>query len=156
MDNDEWQTPPEVITYIEKHFGTIETDCAATALNAVCDNFIDEKMDFLNASRIKPGLGFLHPPSSNSKPFIDSAIGLTRSGNHIITLLNMDTSTKGFKLIYDNACEVMPIVGGRLALLDSNGKPHKDNHKAQMLVYFRPNLKNHPSWHPIRIEDIYC
>lgn len=144
MPNDNWRTPPEVISYIENRFGEIKIDLCSSDENKVCDFNLNESDDFLDDawlcnSMVDIGdLAFCNPPYSKPFTFVNQVVKWSQAGYAVAMILNMDTSTKWFKLIRKHASIVMPIIGGRIAFLNQDGEPVNGNSKPQMMVYFSP------------------
>lgn len=144
MANDLWRTPPEVINYIEKRFGTIQIDLCSSDENRVYDfnlteedNFLDDKWLFGELIN-KGSLAWCNPPYSNPLPFVKQCVKWSKCGYAVAMILNLDTSTKWFKEIVNNAAMVIQITGGRVAFLNDEGLAVKGNSKPQCIVYFAP------------------
>ncbi|WGE69878.1 phage N-6-adenine-methyltransferase [Actinobacillus equuli subsp. haemolyticus] len=146
FDKNTWQTPPECANYVKRRWA-IKWDGAATAENAICERFITPEIDFLNfdaVTQIIPNHAriFINPPYGRGyvKKFVRQAIRLMREKQcFIVMLLNADKSTEWFKLIRENATEVIDIVGKRVAFINPvTGSPVNDNPKWQMFAVFDP------------------
>lgn len=94
---DDWGTPKPFLEQIEKHYGKITIDLAASYDNKVCEQFVSEKDDFLvfDTSHIK-GLGFLNPPYSKCQSFIRRAYTTAREDFPIVCLVPARTDTAWF------------------------------------------------------------
>lgn len=161
MANDLWRTPPEVISYIESRFGKIELDLCASEAGKVCDFYLDEEDDFLNDCWLCNsmvdigGLCWMNPPYSNPLPFVRQAVKWSNAGYAVAGILNNDPSTKWFVELQKNAQVLMPIVGGRIAFLDSSGQPINGNNKPQIMFYLAPYGSSIQQTEYVHISEIY-
>lgn len=69
-------TPPEVLLAVQRQFGTIGIDLAATSDNAVCSNFISPDQDSLKQDWtnifLRPGeIAWVNPPFSALAPWAE-------------------------------------------------------------------------------------
>lgn len=87
--SDEWETPQELFDELNKEFN-FDIDLCATRENSKCDAYY---VDYLNANYIDWDVGFMNPPYSNPKPFIEKA---WEDSKHckIVCLVKCDPSTK--------------------------------------------------------------
>lgn len=161
---DLWQTPPEVIQFIERRFDQIQLDLCASEDNKVCDFFLSENDNFLdplwiNTSMIDIGeLSFLNPPYSNPFPFVEMAVKWSSYGYAVAGILNSDTSTRWYDLLEKNAAVIMPIVGGRIKFIDAaSGNVGKSNNKPQFMFYLAPfgRATKQAAYEPVYISEIY-
>lgn len=161
MANDMWQTPPEVIDYIQSRFGKIKLDLCASLLGKVCDNYIDIDQDFLNDMHIYDeiadtgALCFLNPPYSNPLPFVKQAIKWSQAVYAVAGILNNDTSTKWYAELANHAAIIMPITGGRIAFLDEDKQPINGNNKPQLMFYLAPFGSHTKVIEHVGIDEIY-
>jgi phage N-6-adenine-methyltransferase len=161
MANDMWQTPPEVIDYIQSRFGKIELDLCASLFGKVCDNYIDIDQDFLNDMHIYDDIAdtgalcFFNPPYSNPLPFVQQAIKWSQAGYAVAGILNNDTSTKWYVELANHAAIIMPITGGRIAFLDEDKQPINGNNKPQLMFYLAPFGSHTKAIEHVSIDEIY-
>lgn len=97
-ESDKYETPPEVFGELNLKYGPFSLDVCAEAKTAKCKNFYKIEDDSLemdwaqgNGSR-----GWMNPPYSNPRPWIEKAIMEARLGFITCALLPADTSTKWF------------------------------------------------------------
>ena len=161
MSNDLWRTPPEVIRYIENRFVEIDLDLCSSDENKVCENNLSEDDNFLDDKWLRNGfvgigdLCWLNPPYSNPLQFVKQAIRWSNYGYAVAGILNNDTSTKWFTELQANAALLMPITGGRIAFLDSDGKPINGNNKPQIMFYLAPFGSQIQKTDYVSINEIY-
>lgn len=146
FDKNSWQTPPECAVYVKRRWA-VKWDGAATVENKVCDYFITPEIDFLNFENIDSIIEnqariFINPPYGRGhvEKFVKQAIRLMNEKQcFVVMLLNADKSTEWFKLIQENATEVIDIIGKRVAFINPvTGEPVNDNPKWQMFAVFDP------------------
>ncbi len=158
---DSWRTPPEVVDFIECRFGEIKIDLCSSDENRVCAVNISEQDNFLNDAWLSLemiSLGVLtwcNPPYSNPLPFVKQCVKWAQHGYAVAGILNADTSTKWFEELINAKALVMPIVGGRIHFLNSEGVPVKQNNKPQFMFYLAPFLAQSVSTEYIHINEIY-
>lgn len=141
MPNDEWRTPPEVITQVKLFYGgKIDLDaasCAAANLLIKAEKYYANtpKRNALtqewNAETV-----WLNPPYSRIvTEFINKAHTEFKSGRakQITLLLNADTSTLWYHALASRFPRV--ITRGRLSFLDEHNKPQKGNRMGQVIFY---------------------
>lgn len=161
MANDLWRTPLEVVDYIEKRFGKIQLDLCASDESHVCDFYITEQENFLDNSWLASlmvdhgDLCWMNPPYSNPLPFVQQAITWSIHGYAVAGILNNDTSTKWFAELEKHAQIIMPITGGRIAFLDSNGDPIAQNNKPQLMFYLAPFGSHVKLTEYVSVDEIY-
>lgn len=66
----DYATPRDFITAIEKQYGKITFDLAATKLNSVCKRYYSRKQDSLKQPWPDKGVLYLNPPYENIAPWI--------------------------------------------------------------------------------------
>ena len=167
MSNDLWRTPPEVIDYIQSHFGVAGLDLCASMSGRVCDEYLTESDDFLLDSNLdveineitynlfQGDLCWMNPPYSNPLPFVKQAIKWSDAGYAVAGILNNDPSTKWYVELEANAAIIMPIIGGRIAFLDDNGDPIGSNNKPQLMFYLAPFGSKTKTVEHVHIDEIY-
>ncbi len=158
MDKDSYRTPKYVFKWLESRFAWFHIDGCATEANAlrpkwigkgseICEDFLSEKLfeklvdetaEACEALRI-----FVNPPYSNPLPFIKRASKLKKSGHLVVMLLPADKSTRWYKVIQENASEVIDIVGGRINFLHpETGEEVKGNNKGSIVAVFDPYMQD--------------
>lgn len=88
--NQAHETPWELISAIEKRFGLIEIDLAATAKNRKAGRYITKKENSLKcnwAKMLKGGLGYLNPEFDPVTPWIEKSIEQQIAGARFVDLL---------------------------------------------------------------------
>lgn len=148
---DLWATDRELIAWMESRYGKYDIDAAASAENAVCEKFYDEKRNCLNIWWGKNKHIWLNPPYSHPDPFVKKAIEQMEHGNQIDMLLPGDNSTAWFAEARRNAAEIIWIEAeiteidgqefartGRLAFISGlTGKPVDGNNKGSVIFIMR-------------------
>ena len=158
---DLWRTPKEVIDYIESRFGEIKLDLCASDEGHVCDFYLTERDNFIDnkwivSSMVDFGnLCWMNCPYSNPLPFVQQAIKWSQAGYAVAGMLNNDSSTKWFVELEKNAQLLMPITGGRIAFLGSDGEPINGNNKPQVMFYLAPFGSHVKATESVSINDIY-
>ncbi len=79
--DDVWQTPLDVFRYAERRWGPFQLDAAASADNALCEKFIDEKQDALKTAWDADQVWVNPPYGSQLKPFLQRAVDQISKGN---------------------------------------------------------------------------
>lgn len=156
---DYWRTPPQVIDWVQKEFGSISLDaCAKDKTVAVHKVFISEEMDALKVDWwqivTKGSLIWCNPPYSNPLPWVKKCIEESKQ-NTVVMLLNLDPSTKWFKLIDEYADLIVPIVGGRISFLNEKGEPQKGNSKPQFFAVFSCHNWVEQQWRTVDYKEIF-
>ena len=165
MSNDLWRTPVEITEFIQNKFGEINIDLCSSNENKVCENNIDEELNFLDDCwlayapeefNVVPGdLAFCNPPYSKPLPFVKQCVKWAKHGYAVAGILNVDPSTKWFVELVKAKALIMPIIGGRVSFLDGNGVATKGNNKPQFMFYLSPFLAQKADTEYIHINDIY-
>lgn len=161
MSNDLWRTPPEVFNTLNKEFCFL-ADMACSRENKLCGLGFTEKDDSLSFDwfeKVKERLGYnpkyigheyvyCNPPYSKPMPWIKQAIKAQKNGLGVVMILNADTSVSWFTEAVKYLSEVRFIIGdekegggysiGRIAFLDEEGNPGKQNNKPQFVLVFNP------------------
>ena len=154
FDKDTYRTPRYVFKWLERLFVWFHLDGCANEHNALCsrwigkgspvaedfladdllDRLIDEVVEQADLLRI-----FVNPPYSNPLPFVQRAAELMKAGHLVVMLLPADKSTKWYKVIQDNATEVIDIIGGRINFIHPvTGEEVRGNNKGSMVAVFDP------------------
>ncbi|MGQ0285833.1 phage N-6-adenine-methyltransferase [Pasteurellaceae bacterium 22721_9_1] len=155
FDKDSYRTPRYVFNWLEHRFAWFHFDGCASKSNSLCERWIGTGSEFAedflaeNLSdklsehwNIKSFRIFVNPPYSNPLPFVQRAATLMREGHLVVMLLPADKSTKWYKVIQDNATEVIDIIGGRINFLHpETGEEVKGNNKGSMVAVFDPFMQ---------------
>lgn len=156
FDKDTYRTPMYFVTWLRRRQGWWHNwiDGCASKKNAVFDNYIGKGIDaifpdFLDFDPLSIVTDFadadiayfVNPPYSNPMPFVKRAAELKQQGYLVVMLLPADKSTKWYKVIQDNATEVIDIIGGRINFLDPDGNEVKGNNKGSMVAVFDPFMQ---------------
>ncbi|WP_249961113.1 phage N-6-adenine-methyltransferase [Histophilus somni] len=157
FDKDAYRTPRYVFNWLERRFYWFHLDGCANEHNSLrhrwigegssvatdfladdlFDRLIDEVVEQAELLRI-----FVNPPYSNPLPFVQRAVELMKAGYLVVMLLPADKSTKWYKVIQDNATEVIDIIGGRINFIHpETGEEVKGNNKGSMVAVFDPFIQ---------------
>lgn len=140
-EKDYWATPKEVVENIQRLTGlNFNLDACANKKNTKCEEFITEEQNTLITDWGKYKQVFMNPPYCNPLPFIIKAVNeCYRNHNQVAILLNIDTSTRWFKVCEVFASQIYFITSGRISFLDYRTKEKvKGNNKPQMIAVFYP------------------
>lgn len=157
FDKDAYRTPSYVFKWLERLFYWFHLDGCANEHNAMCHRWIgkgshiaedflaDDLLDRLIDEVVEQGellRIFVNPPYSNPLPFVQRAVELMKAGYLVVMLLPADKSTKWYKVIQDNATEVIDIIGGRINFIHpETGEEVKGNNKGSMVAVFDPFIQ---------------
>lgn len=156
---DSWRTPPEIFATLNAEF-IFQLDAAATEQNRLCRLFISEEENTLTTSWAEamgyaPGYVWLNPPYSDITPFVLKAADQNRYGCiGCVMLVPSDTSVGWFKEAIQTASEVRFITAGRLAFIDSKGKPVSGNPKGSMLIIWHPYPRTHCQFSTVDRDEL--
>ena len=150
---DLWRTPPWVFQYYNRIF-KYRADVAATAENALCDQFITEQE---NALEIGWGdiLGtvWCNPPYSDIAPWVRQAEAAWEMGTGSTLLLPAETAVGWFEEALESVCQVRFITGQRVGFIHpETGKAIEQNPKGSILLVWLPEGKK-PIDGPVTIYD---
>ena len=135
---DLWQTPKEVFEYLNKDFN-FSCDVAASAENALCDNYISADDNALSLDKDWSRVNWCNPPFSNIDPWVSKAIEQRKKGNTTVMLLPSDTSVKWFKKAFNSASSVV-FITGRLAFINADTKRKVNgNNKGSVIFMWLAN-----------------
>ncbi|OOF50728.1 phage N-6-adenine-methyltransferase [Rodentibacter trehalosifermentans] len=142
FNKDHYRTARYVFNWLNLRF-RFNVDGCANSRNALCSYFVTEAMDFLefNCYTVNSRI-FVNPPYSDPMPFVKRAAELMAQGHLVVMLLPADKSTKWYKVIQENATEVIDIIGGRINFLHPvTGQEVKGNNKGSMMAVFDPFMQ---------------
>ncbi|OOF56163.1 phage N-6-adenine-methyltransferase [Rodentibacter genomosp. 2] len=150
FNKDYYRTPKYFFNWLNLRF-KFEVDGCASQENSLAEDYfgpggIDE--DFLNfdleafKAVFEETSIFVNPPYSDPMPFVKRAAELMAQGHLVVMLLPADKSTKWYKVIQENATEVIDIIGGRINFLHPvTGEEVKGNNKGSMVAVFDPFMQ---------------
>ncbi|TGZ98542.1 phage N-6-adenine-methyltransferase [Rodentibacter pneumotropicus] len=142
FNKDHYRTARYVFNWLNLRF-RFNVDGCANSCNALCSYFVTEAMNFLdfNCYTVNSRI-FVNPPYSDPMPFVKRAAELMAQGHLVVMLLPADKSTKWYKVIQENATEVIDIIGGRINFLHPvTGQEVKGNNKGSMVAVFDPFMQ---------------
>jgi|JI10StandDraft_1071094.scaffolds.fasta_scaffold114592_2 DNA (cytosine-5)-methyltransferase 1 len=134
---DEWRTPPFVFDFWARRF-RFDVDLAATPENALCAYYVMQENDALSYDWA--GIwkcGWLNPPYSNLEPWLEKARAEAARGFTTVALLPVANGQLFYgRQLFGVASEVW-FISGRLAFLDSAGKPRAGNTAGSLVAVYR-------------------
>lgn len=93
----DYGTPREFLDAVEKRFGSIRHDLAASAENAVCENYYDQHRDaFAHDWRTLRGLLWLNPPFANIAPWAEKCAAEASPMTRIVMLVPASIGSNWF------------------------------------------------------------
>lgn len=108
----DWATPPEFIEAVEKRFGKIEFDLAASAENTKHTGFYDEERDSLKQDWHKLyGNLWLNPPFSNIAPWAKKCAEEASLGATILFLTPASIGSNWFRDYVHRKAQVLALNG---------------------------------------------
>jgi phage N-6-adenine-methyltransferase len=116
----DYETDHRLVPAIEKKFGKIIFDLAATAKNSQADRYYSEEEDSLkqdwatlSASSPESGVLWLNPPYTHVKPWLAKCVVEASRGANIVALVPAAVGSKWFRDNVMNKCDVY-FLRGRL------------------------------------------
>lgn len=148
MNRDHYRTPPEVFGYMLLRY-PITVDVAASAYNAVCPVYIDERCNALATPwdwfAHKGEYAWCNPPYSNIAPWIEAAAEAAKQGIGCVMLVMLDQSVGWFLKALESCQEVVVVTGGRIAFRHPvTGLPVRGNTKGSMFLIWHPYGRSKP------------
>ena len=173
MANDSWITPPEIYAAFNERF-QFGVDLAADISNAKCPVFLSLETD--NAlfyqhwadfmAEQNADWGWLNPPYSNPRPFVEAAVKTQAAGKGVVMLLNDDPSVYWFRIALEACSEIWHFISndeqprtqgyrnGRIAFIDGDtGRPAVQNNKPQCAFVFDPHRNGDQQTRYIELAD---
>lgn len=96
---DLYETPPEVFDYWNRIF-CFDIDLCAQPSTAKCPEYYIEEENALARNWSADGTrGWMNPPYSNPKPWVEKAMAEARAGFLTVALLPADTSTAWYQMM---------------------------------------------------------
>ncbi|MFC0940140.1 DNA N-6-adenine-methyltransferase [Pasteurella multocida] len=165
FNRDHYRTPKYIFNWLRHRHGWFHIDGCATEENAlaphwigpgsdVCEDFLsDDLLDVLLEQVIEQAdllRFYVNPPYSDPLPFVKRAAELRNAGYVVVMLLPADKTVEWYKVVQDNANEVIDIIGyydeknnkyhsGRIRFINpKTGKEVAGNNKGSMIVVFDP------------------
>lgn len=158
MANDLWRTPKAPFNTLNKEFNFV-ADMACSNENKLCRVGFTEEMDSLSfdwkekietLSPYPNQYVWLNCPYSNPMPWVKKSLEAQSKGLGVVMLLNADHSVGWFAESLKGVSEIRNVIAdatpdskreyssGRIAFLDSEGKPQSGNNKPQFILVFNP------------------
>lgn len=123
--NQEVKTPPEFMAAVEKVFGKIEFDLAASYKNTKAVRFWSEEDDSLSRPWPTEYLCWLNPPFSNIGPWAKKCLEESQRGCRILMLVPASVGSNWFRDYVDGNASVL-FLNGRLTFVGSPTPYPKD------------------------------
>jgi len=124
----DYETPPDFIQAVERRFGIINCDFAASKLNSKGQVWIDEAMDSLSAdcpwNKYK-GICWLNPPFSNIAPWAEKCWQESEKGAKILFLVPASVGSNWFAKFVFGKANVL-FLNGRLQFVGASDPYPKD------------------------------
>lgn len=150
VDRDTWATPPFIVHWTARRWGSITMDLAADIDNTVADFWMGIGSNYpdaleedwaaiardLTIAREWPQHAWINPPYSAIDPWIEKAVAAKAGGLSVTMLIPAMPGEARFRMISQHATEIVFILG-RLAFLDANDRPVSGNTTGSCLVHFR-------------------
>jgi phage N-6-adenine-methyltransferase len=138
-EKDEWRTPPELFKWAYDQWGPFDIDLAANYCNGLLDQiFVLEDNAFIRDWNEHGFRGWLNPPYSDVKPWMQKAWDESRKG--FTTVMLVPTYNGGqywFDLVIGRAAEIYNIEG-RISFLRPDGTIAKGNSLGSCFLVYRP------------------
>lgn len=149
---DEWRTPRFVFDYMARRFN-FRLDVAATNENKLCNSWYTREHDALKQDwHLYPA--WCNPPYSKLDPWLAKAVEEAGRGCTTVMLLPTPSGEERWgRWLYDTASEVI-FINGRLAFLDSGGKPRAGNNRGSIIAIYRGHDIGHTRYRQIDREDM--
>lgn len=123
------RTPPEFLAAVQRRFGRITFDLAATPKNAVCESYFTKRQDSLR--RPWPvGLNWLNPPFDRIDPWVEkAALESQRRNVRIIILVPASIGSNWYRDHVEGKADVIPIGNPRLKFVG-----HRDGFPKDLML----------------------
>lgn len=157
MANDNWRTPVEVFAYYDKTYD-FQCDVAASNDNALCERYYTQETNALTsdwAEFFKPNcFMWCNPPYSDPLPWSIKIIQESQvNGLGTLMLVNHDMSVEWSSILTRYQCQIdvytasgskadKTYCNGRIAFIDGNGQPVKQNNKPQCAIIVPPYVQS--------------
>lgn len=140
-DRDSWRTPQQVFEWLDRAFG-IDYDTACTRENALATPIWSEiGSDGSRDALAVPWFGtcFCNPPYSDIGPWVDWAISQSadRRGATTVMLIPSPNGEAYHAKALRHAKRLI-LINGRLAFINSAGKPVSGNNRGSSIYVFAP------------------
>lgn len=136
FDKDTWQTPQYIFNWLHSQFD-FDIDLAASDDHHYCGMYFTKDYSALDADWWNNGqIGFCNPPYSKIDPWIDKAVIESRRGFTTVMLIPMCNGEKRWWEIYEEASEIIHIVGRIGFIHPITGEAVSGNSKGSCVVVF--------------------
>lgn len=108
----DYQTPREFLDAVERRFGKIQWDLAATNENTVAPNWITPEIDSFKVpwlAQTDGALSFLNPPFSNIEPWAMKCAAESTLGARILFLVPASVGSEWFRKWVHNVAAVFAL-----------------------------------------------
>lgn len=136
MSRDSWGTPLKLFRWVQSRY-PVDVDVCASDANHLLPVYFTERRNCLSVDwhqYTKSGYVYCNPPYSNPLPFVQKAIEQTEYGVKTVMLVNLDPSTRWFKLALSSCERVIPLTGSRVQFTPPEGVIASTNPKPQCLL----------------------
>ena len=135
------QTPRDLLDPIEKRFGKVTIDLAASEPN-VCEHYYSPELDSLATPwPLSNGLCWLNPPYSNIEPWAEKCAAEMRKGARILLLVPASVGANWFQRHVVPNAHVIELMGRVKFVGHTQGFP-----KDLVLCVFWAGLTGRSSW----------
>lgn len=136
MSRDSWGTPLKLFRWVQSQY-PVDVDICASNTNHLLPVYFTEENSCLDkdwSEYTESYCVYCNPPYSNPMPFVEKAVEQAKLGVVTVMLVNLDPSTKWFKLALTACCRVIPLVGSRVQFVPPEGITASTNPKPQCLL----------------------
>ena len=134
-ERDSWSTPKFIFDWLNSEY-YFDIDLAAAWDNTHCHRYFSLHDNSLNALWSTYGkTGFLNPPYSNIKVWIEKAIKEQTKGFTTVMLIPTPNGEYYYKELFKFASEVI-MINGRISFIDSTGESKGGNPRGSCVVVF--------------------
>jgi len=140
------RTPQEFLVAVQRRFGNLTFDLAATPSNAVAAKFYTKRQNALRASLRWPvrGINWLNPPFDTIGPWVAKAYSESSLfGARTLVLLPCSPGTAWYRDFVEFKCAVFPIGNPRLVFV---GHEHGFPKDLMLLAYGFGLVGWQPQW----------
>lgn len=139
-DRDLWRTPTRIYSYARATFGDFDFDAACTYGNALAPPLWTHGSEFTEGDSLSAPwpdgkLIWCNPPYSRIKPWVKAAIACR---SRVVMFFPSPNGESVYSEVLDHAYERHLI--GRVAFIDTNGKPRSGNERGSSFHLFNFDL----------------
>lgn len=135
-DRDSWRTPKQVFEWLDRVY-RFDHDTACTDENALKKPVWLGRHDRDALASVWAGKVFCNPPYSDISPWVDKAIESAQSGATTVMLIPSPNGESYHAKALRSAKRLL-LINGRLAFINSAGKPVSGNNRGSCLYVFAP------------------